>query len=157
MDLILWRHAEAVPERPGQSDLERALTPKGERQAQRMAQWLNRHLPDSTRIVASPARRCQQTARALDRKFMTVEEIGPGGNPQNLLQVARWPMGAEPVLLVGHQPTLGLAASLLLTGSAQPWTIKKGAVWWFRKRDGKGEGEGGGEAVLQAVQAPDGL
>ena len=58
MDLILWHHAEAVPERPGQSDLERALTPKGERQAQRMAQWLNRHLPDSTRIVASPARRC---------------------------------------------------------------------------------------------------
>ena len=157
MDLILWRHAEAVPERPGQSDLERALTPKGERQAQRMAQWLNRHLPDSTRIVASPARRCQQTARALDRKFMTVEEIGPGVDPENLLQVARWPEGAEPVLLVGHQPTLGLAASLLLTGSAQPWTIKKGAVWWFRQRDGKGEGEGGGEAVLQAVQAPDGL
>ena len=41
MDLILWRHAEAQVLRDGQTDLERALTPKGERQAQRMAEWLN--------------------------------------------------------------------------------------------------------------------
>ncbi|MEO6410345.1 MAG: histidine phosphatase family protein [Burkholderiaceae bacterium] len=157
MHLILWRHAEAVPEQPGQPDLERALTPQGERQAQRMALWLNRHLRDSTHIVASPARRCQQTARALDREFRTVEEIGPGADPQTLLRAARWPEGTEPVLLIGHQPTLGLAASLLLTGAAQPWTIKKGAVWWFRQRDGKGEGEGAVEVVLQAVRAPDGL
>ena len=33
MDLILWRHAEAEDARAGQDDLERALTPKGERQA----------------------------------------------------------------------------------------------------------------------------
>ena len=155
MDLILWRHAEALAQQPGQSDVERALTPKGERQAQRMAQWLNRHLPESTRIVASPARRCQQTAGALELKFVTAPEIGPDVDPRNLLHAARWPDGAAPVLLVGHQPTLGLVASLLLTGEAQPWTIRKGAVWWFRQRGG--EGEGGGEVVLQAVQAPDGL
>ena len=34
MDLILWRHAEAEP---GEPDLERALTPKGVKQARRMA------------------------------------------------------------------------------------------------------------------------
>jgi len=38
MDLILWRHAEAQDARDGQVDLERALTTKGERQAERMAQ-----------------------------------------------------------------------------------------------------------------------
>ena len=35
MDLILWRHAEAEAEREGLADLDRALTSKGERQAQR--------------------------------------------------------------------------------------------------------------------------
>jgi phosphohistidine phosphatase len=28
MDLILWRHTEAHPQRDGQPDLERALTPR---------------------------------------------------------------------------------------------------------------------------------
>ncbi|MEO7152785.1 MAG: phosphohistidine phosphatase SixA [Burkholderiaceae bacterium] len=153
MDLILWRHAEAVPERPGQPDLDRALTPKGERQAQRMADWLNQRLPDSTRILVSPALRCQQTAQALGRHFRSVDEIAPDVDPQQLIDVAGWPQGSEPVLLVGHQPTLGLAASLLLTGMGLPWVIKKGAVWWLRQRDRDGDAG----LRVQAVQSPDGL
>ena len=77
MDLILWRHAEAFELREGENDLERALTPKGERQAQRMAQWLNQHLPASTKVLASPARRTQQTAQALERRFKTVDALAP--------------------------------------------------------------------------------
>ena len=49
MDLILWRHAEAVLEREGLPDLDRALTTKGERQAKRMAEWLEARLPADTR------------------------------------------------------------------------------------------------------------
>ena len=52
MDLILWRHAEAEDAAPGMSDLERALTTKGVKQARRMGQWLNSQLPDSCRILA---------------------------------------------------------------------------------------------------------
>ena len=52
MDLLLWRHCEAEP---GESDLGRALTGKGEKQARRMAAWLHEHLPESARILASPA------------------------------------------------------------------------------------------------------
>ena len=61
MDLILWRHAEAQLIKPGQDDIDRALTPKGERQAARMAQWLNQRLAESTRILVSPAvrERCE--------------------------------------------------------------------------------------------------
>lgn len=151
MDLILWRHAEAVAERPDLPDLERALTQRGERQAQRMAEWMNQRLPDSTRILVSPALRCQQTAKALGRKFRTVDEIRPGAGPEQLLRAARWPEGSEPVLIVGHQPAIGLAAALVLTGAAQPWTVKKGALWWFRQRDREGEGE----VLVQAVQSPD--
>lgn len=151
MDLILWRHAEAHVQREGQDDLERALTAKGERQAQRMADWLNQRIAHSTRILVSPALRCQQTAKALGRSFKTVEAIAPDVPPENVFKAARWPDSAEPVLIVGHQPTLGLAAALLLTGEQQPWAIKKGAVWWLRHRDRDGEAQ----VVLQAVQAPD--
>jgi len=153
MDLILWRHAEAVLESAAQDDLERELTSKGERQAQRMAEWLNRHLAHSTRVLVSPAVRCQQTAQALGRRFRTVAALAPGADAGAVLAAARWPEAPEPVLVVGHQPTLGLAASLALTGSAQAWSVRKGAVWWLRSRS-REEGE---RVVLQAVQAPDSL
>jgi phosphohistidine phosphatase len=151
MDLILWRHAEAVVEKEGQDDLERALTAKGERQAQRMAEWLNQRIAHSTRILVSPALRCQQTAQALSRSFKTVAAIAPDAPLEAVLKAARWPESAEPVLVVGHQPTLGLVAAQLLCGQPQPWAIKKGAVWWLRSRDR----EGIASVVLQAVQAPD--
>lgn len=151
MDLILWRHAEAHVAREGQDDLDRALTSKGERQAQRMADWLNQRLAQSTRILASPARRTQQTVQALERTFKTVEALAPDGHGEGLLHAARWPDAVEPVLIVGHQPTLGLVAAHLLTGVPQPWVIKKAAVWWFRCR----ERDGRAQVLLQAVQAAD--
>jgi len=151
MDLILWRHAEAHLQKDGQSDLERALTAKGERQAQRMAEWLNQRIAHSTRILVSPALRAQQTAHALSKSFKTVAAIAPDASVEAVLKAARWPDAAEPVLLVGHQPTLGLVAAQLLCGQPQPWAIKKGAVWWLRSRDR----EGIASVVLQAVQSPD--
>ena len=134
MDLILWRHAEASEALEIEDDLKRALTPKGERQAQRMAEWLNQRLAHSTRILVSPALRCQQTAKALGKKFKTAIELAPDGNGAALLKAARWPDAVEPVLVIGHQPTLGLVASYLLTELPQPWTIKKGAVWWIDRK-----------------------
>lgn len=151
MDLILWRHAEAQLQKDGQSDLERALTAKGERQAQRMADWLNQRIAHSTRILVSPALRCQQTAKALAKSFKTVEAIAPDAPLEAVLKAARWPEATEPVLVVGHQPTLGLVAAQLLCGQPQPWAIKKGAVWWLRSRDR----EGIAGVVLQAMQAAD--
>jgi len=151
MDLILWRHAEAHVQREGQDDLHRALTAKGERQAQRMAEWLNQRIAHSTRILVSPAVRCQQTAKALAKGFKTVDALAPDTSVEAVLKAARWPEAAEPVLVVGHQPTLGMVAAQLLTGEPQAWAIKKGAVWWLRTRDREGQSQ----VVLQAVQAPD--
>ena len=151
MDLILWRHAEAALEDDAEEDLERALTAKGERQAERMAEWLNRRIAHSTRVLASPARRCQQTASALGRKFKTLAALAPGASAEDIVAAARWPDAAEAVLVVGHQPTLGMAAALLLTGAAAPWPVKKGAVWWLRQRSR----DGGDQVVLQAMQSPD--
>ncbi len=151
MDLILWRHAEALEMREVEDDLDRALTPKGERQAQRMAIWLNRQLPASARVMVSPARRAQQTAAALERKVKTVPALAPDGTVEGLLHAVRWPDAREPVLVVGHQPTLGLAAAYLLAGQAQAWPVRKGALWWLRAR----EREGVLQVVLHAVVSPE--
>ena len=139
MDLILWRHAEALELRELKDDLDRSLTPKGERQAQRMAAWLNRQLPASTRVLVSPARRAQQTAAALDRKFKTVPALAPDADVAALLHAVRWPDAREPVLVVGHQPTLGEVAAFLLSGEEAAWSIRKGAVWWFSNRTRLGQ------------------
>ena len=151
MDLILWRHAEALEMREVEDDLDRALTSKGERQSQRMATWLNRQLPASTRVLASAARRAQQTASALDRKFKTVPALLPDGTVEGLLHAVRWPDAREPVLVVGHQPMLGLAAAYLLSGQPQAWPMRKCAVWWLRARQRDGELQ----IVLHAVVSPE--
>jgi phosphohistidine phosphatase len=140
MDLILWRHAEAEDERPGLTDLDRALTPKGERQARRMAEWLETRLAASTQILVSPALRCQQTARSLGRSFTTLPALAPGAGPEALLQAARWPDAAGPVLVVGHQPTLGIVATTLLADEGHSGSLRKGAVIWLRGPDRRAPG-----------------
>lgn len=148
MELILWRHAEAVE---GPFDLQRALTRKGEKQADRMAAFLKSHLPDHTRILVSPAVRTQQTAQMLTHDFTTEPRIAPSARPQDLLSAANWPDGDGCVLLVGHQPTLAQVAAQLLTGSPQAFSIKKGAIWWFSNapRDDRPR------TLLRLVMSPD--
>lgn len=151
MDLILWRHAEAVESAETGDDLDRPLTAKGERQAERMAEWLSRQLAATTRVLVSPARRAQQTARALDRKFKTVEELAPEQTAQALLHAARWPDAREPALVVGHQPALGMTVGYLMSGEARPWTVRKGGVIWLRGR----ERDGVLQVVLLAALTPE--
>jgi phosphohistidine phosphatase len=153
MDLILWRHAEAEVAAAGQDDLQRALTHKGERQARRMAAWLNQRLPATTRVLVSPALRCRQTAEALGREMRIVPALAPDAAPAALVEAARWPRSSEPVLICGHQPTLGQLAAQLLAGVEQDWAVKKGAVWWLRWRQRDGEPE----VTLHGVQGPDAL
>ncbi len=151
MDLILWRHAEAVDPAPGDLDRNRPLTHRGEKQAARMAAWLERQLPDTTRIWASPSLRTEQTARALGRKFKLSEDIAPQGTVEQLLELAQWPHAKSCVLMVGHQPTMGQTIATLLGLSAQECAVKKGAVWWLRHRDRDGERQ----TVLVTVQSPE--
>ena len=151
MDLILWRHAEAEDAPGGGEDLERPLTHRGEKQAARMAVWLDRQLPDGLRVLASPARRTEQTARALGRKVRLRAELLPGGSPDELLELVQWPRARGAVLVVGHQPLLGQTAAHLLGLSTPQCPIRKGAVWWLRHR----QRQEAGETLLMAVQSPD--
>ncbi len=153
MDLILWRHAEAQEAVEGCNDLERPLTLRGEKQAVRMAKWLDRQLPDGVRVLASPARRCEQTALALGRKFKLRAELAPGGTPDELLELVKWPAGQSIVLVVGHQPVLGQTIAQLLGLRESECSVKKGAAWWLRCRVRDGQTQ----TVVMAVQAPETL
>ena len=154
MELILWRHAEAEP---GEPDAARILTPKGHKQAARMAEWLDASLPNTCRILASPTARTVQTAQALGRKFKIIDSLGPHCTVDDVLQAANWPDAHEPVLIVGHQPTLGQLAAQLIGGRQQDWTIRKGNVWWIARRDPAGAGvlPGSTANYLRAVMSPD--
>jgi len=146
MELILWRHAEAED---GFPDMERSLTSKGEKQAARMAEFLRPRLPERTQVLASPALRAQQTAKTLTKHFETEPGIGPGCDPQAVLDLLGWPEGNKTLLIVGHQPYLGEIAGLLLFGSQVGLSVKKGAIWWLDGRDG------GDQAQLRMCIAPD--
>lgn len=150
MELILWRHAEAED---GTPDDTRQLTEKGRRQAKAMAHFLSGRLPQNTRILVSPAVRAQQTASALSSHFITAPNVGVHATPQTAIAAAGWPKTDGAVLLVGHQPWMGELAALLMTDHADIWSIKKGAVWWFSRR----EREGDFQTVLRLVIAPDQL
>lgn len=140
MDLLLWRHAEAYDASDEQpEDMLRPLTPRGIKQAQRMAKWLDQHLPEGVRILCSPALRCESTAAALGRKYKLCPELAPDGDAQMLLTLAQWPDARTPVLVVGHQPTLGQVIAQLLeaTGCETPGhtlSVRKGSLWWLRHR-----------------------
>jgi phosphohistidine phosphatase len=157
MELVLWRHAEAEDDAP--SDLQRNLTPKGQRQAQKMAAWFASQIDgawDGWSIVVSPANRAQQTASALGRPFATAPSIAPDASVDALLSAAGWRGGAAgdtkaKVLLVGHQPTLGMLAAYLIDGSEGYLSVKKGAMWWFETRLRDGETQ----TVLKAMVTPD--
>jgi phosphohistidine phosphatase len=128
MELIVWRHTEAEDSSP---DVARKLTTKGEKQAQKMASWLKERIKKPVRILVSPAVRTQQTVTALSAKFETSTEVGIGASAERILRVAGWPDAEGTVLVIGHQPTLGQVAAILLTGQESDWKVEKGAVWWF--------------------------
>ncbi|HEX7685385.1 MAG TPA: histidine phosphatase family protein [Trinickia sp.] len=155
MDLILWRHAEAEESAP--SDAARQLTSRGRKQAQSVAKWLRHRLEPDAVILSSPAARTVQTVETLTDQYRTVELIGPGAGPDAVLTAAGWPDGiAHMVVVVGHQPTLGLVASQLVAGASAAWTIKKGGLWWITGRErSDARGNAAPQVVVRAVICPD--
>jgi phosphohistidine phosphatase len=153
MDLIIWRHAEAEDNKEGLDDLQRSLTPRGEKQAAKIARWLDPHLPENARILCSPALRCEQTVLPLGRKYKVRNELAPGNKPGGVLEAAEWPNGQQTALVVGHQPMLGQLIARLIGVKGDDFPIRKGAVWWLRSR----ERDGHQQTVVIAVRSPDAL
>lgn len=147
MEVILWRHCDAAPGVPDES---RTLTPRGLRQAEAMARWLLSRLPADCRILVSPALRAQQTVQALDRAFVTDRRLASGVEPEDVLDAIGWPDAGGTMLVVGHQPTLGRAASLMLDGEAEDRAMRAGEALWLSTAE-----DAGSHATLVRSMAPD--
>lgn len=147
MDLILWRHADAED---GADDMRRALTDLGRKQAKQVGKWLDANLPADARILVSPAVRAQETAHGLGRAFVTLDDLAPGADAVEAMQACGWPEESGTVLVIGHQPTLGRLASMLLFGTEQEFTIKKGGLIWLTNRVRRDERQ----VVLKAALHP---
>jgi phosphohistidine phosphatase len=147
MDLVIWRHAEAED---GMPDLERKLTAKGRKQAERVAQWLTQRLPARFVLLSSPALRAQQTAEALGAPIKIDHTLAPGATPAAIVKACGWPDYKSAAVVVGHQPDLGRALAELL-GARGGFNLKKAGLWWIsnRVRDEKDQ------VVVRAVVSPD--
>ncbi len=133
-NLILWRHADAEMANIAigvDGDMARELTLKGKQQAKVMAHWLQAHLPKNLLLLSSPAVRAFETAEALKYNINVHQALKPGAALQDVLSVLEnIKSPTQNLLIVGHQPWLGLLVAHL-TGGAD-MHIKKGAIWWLR-------------------------
>jgi phosphohistidine phosphatase len=148
MELLLWRHADALS---GIPDFERELSEHGHEQARRVAVWLSARAPENLRLVVSPATRARQTVAHFCSDESLMEFCAPlydGAPPENILALLGWPHAASPVLVVGHQPLIGTLAARLLGSTPHPASFRKSALWWLRTRPGRD--------TAQLVQVVDG-
>jgi phosphohistidine phosphatase len=136
--LLIIRHAAAEDTAEGGTDLERALTGKGQRQAADLGRFLRHHgiLPQA--ILTSPAVRARQTAEIVAQNLgagvqvLHEEMLLPGARPETILaHLGRW-QGSWPVALVGHEPDLGALAGVLAGGpGSHPMPLKKSGLALF--------------------------
>jgi len=125
MDCILVRHGTAVArEEWGGKDVDRPLTDKGKRRVRQVAAGLRRLDVRPTIIYASPATRTLETAQLLHDVLATHsllqlrDELLPEVSPAQVVRLFQDLPPESCVICVGHEPQLGMTASLLLSGRA---------------------------------------
>ncbi len=161
-NLILWRHAEAELQSANGTDAERPLTKHGRKDAAKMAEWLNDFLPKNTKILSSPAIRCLETVAALQqlnkakskREVKVFDFLSVDGSVAEILKQVSNDDISQTILIVGHQPNLGLLLASLLGLQAGALVVKKGAVWWLRQRYLPNLDGGVTQTYLYSVQHP---
>lgn len=130
MELIIMRHGLAVDReefaKKHSEDHLRPLTLKGRRRTQKVAMQMREWLKEVDVIVSSPFTRARQTAEIIsqifiDTKVMEAPELVPSSSPQAF---KRWLRSHgdehQKILIVGHEPHLGILASYLMADQMEP-------------------------------------
>jgi len=115
MLVFLVRHGHADP---GEPDVQRPLSPRGQAEADALAERLAAHPTPPPIVLTSPLLRARQTAEAIARaagaEVRVEERLAPGASAGDLRE-AVVAGGTGPVAAVGHQPDCSEIA-LALTG-----------------------------------------
>jgi phosphohistidine phosphatase len=120
-ELILLRHAEAVPIEHADDDQQRPLSARGEQEAQAAGLWLSSHGSRPDRVLCSPTRRTDETARLALAAMASapVPQIASeiyDASPGELLALLDQHGDANTVMLVGHNPGIERLVALLVEG-----------------------------------------
>ena len=110
--LYLVRHAKSSWDNANQSDHDRPLNPRGERDAPRMGKRLRKRKDRPEVIISSSAVRAQTTARILATAMdyptsdIAIDARLYGAEPEDVLSIiGDLDGGIDCALLVGHNPT----------------------------------------------------
>jgi phosphohistidine phosphatase len=128
MRLLVVRHAIAEDRdsfaRRNPNDDERPLTSEGSRKMERAALALASLVKDPDLLATSPLTRAQQTAAILARAYdglvpIELAALAPGGGVKGCLAWLREQEEGSTIVIVGHEPELGVLASALLAPRAR--------------------------------------
>jgi phosphohistidine phosphatase len=121
LNLMLLRHAKSSQADAGQADSDRPLTKRGKRAAVAVGHYMTSNDLLPQRVLCSPAIRAKETWGLVAGELKTVPailivpEIYDFGDGKALMEYLRRKAGLEQsVLLVGHNPSVGNLAQILI-------------------------------------------
>jgi phosphohistidine phosphatase len=137
MKLLIIRHAIAEDRdefaRTGKDDRLRPLTDDGRKRMKQAARGLKSLVPELDLLATSPLTRAAQTGAVLDSVYgglseVEIRELAPESTPLEFLSWLR-KQTAETVAVVGHEPSISLIVSWLLTGTEKRiYSFRKGGA-----------------------------
>ena len=137
MKLLLIRHAIAEERedfaKTGKDDRLRPLTDEGRKKMRQAARGLQTIAPEIDLLATSPLTRAAQTGAIVDSvygglKEVEIEELSPESTPNDFLRWLR-KQKAGCIAAVGHEPSISLILSWLLTGSERRiFAFRKGGA-----------------------------
>jgi phosphohistidine phosphatase len=149
MKLLVIRHAIAEERedfaRTGKDDRLRPLTEDGRKKMKQGAKGLREIVPEIDLLATSPLTRAAQTAAIVDSVYgglreVEIKELSPEVTPESFLRWLR-KQKVDTVAVVGHEPSLSLIVSWLLTGTERRIiAIRKGGACLLEFSDEVGAG-----------------
>lgn len=123
MNCVLFRHGIAIDREEWEGpDEDRPLTDRGAKRVAQVAEGLRWLELQPTHVISSPLLRAIETAKILQdthrvrAAVQIADELLPDAAPERLLTRLSDLPPESCVYCVGHEPHLGLIASLMLTG-----------------------------------------
>lgn len=113
--LILMRHAKSSWEEDDIQDISRSLNERGRKGAALLGQWMEKSGNTPDQVITSAATRCRETwdgigAALSAQPDVLVERALYMAGPEEILDILRTRAKGDTVLVLAHQPGIGLLA-----------------------------------------------